>query len=576
MIRLLLLLILTLEILLILIITVQCIGVWEQFDLVRPFSPAWGSDWQLPYVKISGRNNSGPIVPTEAQFGISIANIGDLDNNGYDDFVVGAAGETSLINNEMLPQTGAIYILFMHSLGKNNIEVLNYTRISSNSNNGPQLLKNAFFGYSVANVGDIDGDNITDILVGAPGARIGGVYLLFMYRNGTVKNNTLYGTGFQNYSYIIKNSYIAQGTPILGYFSRFGSMVATLNDYDEDGIPDFAIGAADASGGSSKVFLCFLNRNGDIKRYVQLSSGYNNAPIYDVFTNFGSSLVLLGDVDGDLIPDLAVGASLGSDGTSALFNSGVIYILRMNRNGTIKQYSTIHALSQAVEGFPIPLQEYDNCGTAITTIGDLNLDTRRGRYPNKIHNPTRGKTFYWNIPDVIVGCPQGNAGILSGRVFGYFLDKWGDNQGYVHIPNERDTIDGYGPKLKAKDQFGASLTYYNDLDGNGIKEIVIGAPGDHDMGYNTGAIYILFLRRRRYHPPVFDWRAYYCSIFIPIGLYCVFCWSAIKFFFWYYRRKPDDIEILVKASNIEITKKRTTRQNKHEFGNKVGVDAYDL
>jgi len=537
-------------------------GVWDEFDLVRPRVGAWGSDWQLPYVKINAINGSGPVVPESALFGSSVSNIGDLDNNGFDDLVVGAPGEHGVVNGTVMPQAGAIYILFMHSLGINHLEVLSHTRISARVNNGPELLENAFFGFSVANAEDIDGDGIADIMVGAPGARLGSSYLLFMHRNGTVRESVVIGAGFYNITYVLENSRLGTGNPELGYFSRFGSMVAPLGDFDEDGIPDLAIGAADASGGASRVYLCWMERTGDIREFVELSSNLNGAPTYDVFTNFGASLVVLGDIDGDRIPDIAVGAYLGNSGEDALFGSGVVYTLRMNRNGTIKAHNIIHALSQADDGFPLPLVEYDNCGTSLATIGDLNLDTMRGHRPWEIHGPTRGKTFDWPIPDLVVGCPQGNAGVLTGRAFVWFMDKIGGNQGYITIPNERDKVDQIGPNLKAKDQYGTSMAAYQDLDRNAIKEIVIGAPGDHDNGYNTGALYIVFLRRRRFHPYMFDWRAYYCGIFIPIGVYCVFCWAGIKFFFWYYRRKPDEIELMVKASDIEITKTRKTRQNK--------------
>ena len=198
------------------------------------------------------------------------------------------------------------------------------------------------------------------------------------------------------------------------------------------------------------------------------------------------------------------------------------------------------------------------------------------------HNPlakqppwkSRGRSFLWPIPDVIVGCPQANAGVLPGRAFIYFMSKDGSNVGYALLPNTSDTLDGIAPTLKPKDQFGSSIAPYQDLDGNGIREIFFGAPGDHDAGYNTGALYVFFLRRKRFHPPKFDYRTYYCSIFIPIGIYCFLCWGGIKFFFWYFRRKPDEIEIMVKNSNIEITKTRK-EHTRVKYDNKVHVDGYD-
>lgn len=551
-------------------------GVWDEFDLVRPRDNAWGSDLKTPYVKINGINGSGPVIEPNGLFGASVADIGDLNGDGWGDLAVGAPGELGLINGTLLPQAGGLYILFMHRPGAEDFQVREWVRISANVNGGPELLENAQFGYSCANLGDIDGDNITDIAVGAAGARLSATYILFMHRNGTVKNSTILGDAFHGFWYIQQSMHVATGYPPQGYFSRFGYMVAALGDWNKDGYRDIAIGANDDSGGFSRVYLCYLDNAGNILDYVTLSSGQNGAPNYDTFTNFGSSFVLLGDVDGDSVPDFAVGASTGASGEDALYGSGVVYVLLMNQNGTVKSWAENHALSQAAEGFPLPLREFDNCGTALTTTGDINRDTYRGKHPDVKRKPQPDGKFSYPIPDIIVGCPQGNAGTLPGRVFIYFMDRTGANQGYAELPNERDASDGTGPPLKAKDQFGGSLTtYLIDLDWNGLGEIVVGAPGDHDLGYNSGAIYVLFIRRRRYHPYRFDWRAYYCGIFIPIGVYCVLCWAGIKYFFWYYRRKPDEIEIMVKASDIEITKKRTTRQNKPKFDNKVHVDKYE-
>ena len=55
-----------------------------------------------------------------------------------------------------------------------------------------------------------------------------------------------------------------------------------------------------------------MDRSGNIINYVMFAPGVNGAPSYDVFTNFGSSMVMLGDVDGDNISDIAVGASQGN------------------------------------------------------------------------------------------------------------------------------------------------------------------------------------------------------------------------------------------------------------------------
>ncbi len=48
----------------------------------------------------------------------------------------------------------------------------------------------------------------------------------------------------------------------------------------------------------------------------------------------------------------------------------------------------------------------------------------------------------------------------------------------------------------------------------------------------------------------------------------------MAYFFWYFRRKPDEVEIAVKAAKVEITK--TRKRKKQEFGKdgKVYADEY--
>ena len=95
-----------------------------------------------------------------------------------------------------------------------------------------------------------------------------------------------------------------------------------------------------------------------------------------------------------------------------------------------------------------------------------------------------------------------------------------------------------------------------DLDSTGIKGMVIGTPGDNDGGLGAGAIYIIFIRRRRYHPPFVDHLKYLLIILIPVltGFCC--CVGAVLFFIYYFRRRADDIELIVMKSGLEVSKSR--------------------
>ena len=86
------------------------------------------------------------------QFGASLAAIGDVDNNGSEDFMVGAFFNES------------VYLVTTNVGGKNV-----YTRITNGllGFSHPGFGSPAFFGSSVTALGDIDGDRYTDFFVGA-------------------------------------------------------------------------------------------------------------------------------------------------------------------------------------------------------------------------------------------------------------------------------------------------------------------------------------------------------------------------------------------------------------------------
>ena len=180
------------------------------------------------------------------------------------------------------------------------------------------------FGRSIAPLGDLDGDGVVDIAVGAHdddgGSNRGALHILFLNADGTVKSEQ-------------KISSTTGGlTAALDDGDWFGRSVTGLGDLDGDGIHDLAVGAIrDDDGGTNRgaVHILFLNADGTVRAEQKISdtAGGFTATLDDE-DQLGEAVAGLGDLDGDGIPDLAVGAHFDDDGGT---DRGAVYRLAPQR-----------------------------------------------------------------------------------------------------------------------------------------------------------------------------------------------------------------------------------------------------
>ena len=116
-----------------------------------------------------------------SQFGYSMANMGDLNQDGHEDIIVGVPRHSSLSDIG-----GAVAMLYLDE----NAQILDVILIDGDTPNMPPLIElvnrddvGERFGHSVANLGDVNGDGFTDVIVGTPfrnfiGNTFGGAYVL--------------------------------------------------------------------------------------------------------------------------------------------------------------------------------------------------------------------------------------------------------------------------------------------------------------------------------------------------------------------------------------------------------------
>ena len=122
----------------------------------------------------------------------------------------------------------------------------------------------------------------------------------------------------------------------------FGRDVSIMKDLNGDGINELAVGAyKDDDGGQDRgaVYILFLNQDGTVKEHQKISDTKGNFDGEIEFRDyFGRDVDDIGDLDGDGINELAVGAFRNDNGGK---DRGTIYILFLNQDGTVKEYQKI-------------------------------------------------------------------------------------------------------------------------------------------------------------------------------------------------------------------------------------------
>ena len=147
-------------------------------------------------------------------------------------------------------------------------------------------------GYSVAYLGDLNGDTIADILVGNNasddgGTNKGSAWVLFLNNDGTVKAHQKISSTQGNFSGILDNG------------DYFGSSVTNIGDLDGDLITDVAVGAFyDDDGGTNSQFLPWLDVDQDTGLVGVVWYDARNDPsnqqveVFQGFSNDGGSTFL--------------------------------------------------------------------------------------------------------------------------------------------------------------------------------------------------------------------------------------------------------------------------------------------
>jgi uncharacterized protein (TIGR02145 family) len=263
----------------------------------------------------------------DAQMGISVANAGDVNGDGYNDVIVGVVG----YNNGQYKE-GAAFMYY------GSINGIGSTATILESN-----VELALLGESVSSAGDINGDGFSDIIVGA-----------YKYSNGQANEGAAYiyygsALGINPTPTIIESNKAD---------TEFGISVSAAGDVNGDGYSDVIVGAFKYDNGESDEGAFYVYHGG--------VSGINTtaATVHESNqsdANFGTKVSKAGDVNGDGFCDVIVSAPPFDNGQ---FDEGAAFVY----------YGSASGISLATSAFLEKNQAYAFMGNSIASAGDVNGD----------------------------------------------------------------------------------------------------------------------------------------------------------------------------------------------------------
>jgi hypothetical protein len=311
------------------------------------------------------------------QLGSSVASAGDVNGDGYADVIMGGAG---------MMGAGEVHVYLGGPKGPATTPAVTIAGMATGD----------AYGISVASAGDVDGDGYADVIIGALES-VKGPGKAFLHRGGpgglsTSPAQTLVG---------------------LHVDDAFGASV-TAGDMNGDGYSDVVVGAYGVSLGAGAAYLYLGGPTGLATTPAAVFSGTTSDDKFAVSSS-------MGDVDGDGIADLLVGAFQTQQGP------GMSYLFRGGK-GAVSPV----AISTLIG--PLPTDQF---GLSVSCAGDVDGD---------------------GYSDAIIGAPGFKS---TGAAFVYSGGPKGLSSSAALLLGDVNV-------------FGGAVAIGGDVDGDGFDDVLVG------------------------------------------------------------------------------------------------------
>jgi hypothetical protein len=415
---------------------------------------------ELGWLRLGGATWAG-LTPLEGS-GRAVSGAGDVNGDGYDDFLVGASGFDT-VNVDDVGRAWLVYgglgITGAHGLAT----------AGARFDGEVEGLVGWQTGFAVSAAGDVNADGFDDFLIGAPMAK------------------TPTGTG-SGRAYLVYGSATLSGIHDLETFTgcvringvngsdQAGNALAAAGDVDGDGYDDFLVGANGADNGAisfaGATYLIYGSAS--LPATLNLSTlGAGGVAILGSAASerSGDAVASAGDVNGDTIPDILVGAQFSDPpGKTNAGRAWVVY-------GSLSLPSTLMLGALGAGGVTLAGQlAGDAFGTKVSGAGDVNCD---------------------GLDDVLVSAPLSDPAVGTGNDAGrvYLLYGSATLAASIDAANVGGSvagvvftgIDGTATNPSG-DRAGSSLAVGGDLNADGCADLLIGTA---TAGNGAGEAYLI-------------------------------------------------------------------------------------